>query len=113
MRRSLFLLAAALAAPLCQANDAAGQSAAAVHTLTLPNEMPYLPDGPGRAAFVGNCLACHSPNYVLNQPRFPRATWTAEVNKMIKVYGAPIAPDMVKPIVDYLVHFNGQEAGQP
>jgi len=84
-----------------------------VQTLTLPNEMPYLPNGPGRAAFVSNCLTCHTPNYVVNQPRFPRATWTAEVNKMIKVYGAPIAPDMVKPITDYLVSFNGQETGAP
>ena len=37
------------------------------------------------------------------QPPFSRATWTAEVNKMIKVMGAPINEDDAKTIINYLV----------
>jgi hypothetical protein len=36
------------------------------------------------------------------QPAFPRATWTAEVNKMIKVMGAPINEEDAKTIINYL-----------
>jgi hypothetical protein len=53
-----------------------------------------------------NRTACHSADYVQTQPRGPKFKqdfWQAEVNKMIKVYGAPIdQADAVK-IVDYLV----------
>jgi hypothetical protein len=31
-----------------------------------------------------------------------RKTWQAEVDKMTNVFGAPIAPDDAKAIVDYL-----------
>jgi hypothetical protein len=41
---------------------------------------------------------------VLNQPALPKATWEAEVNKMINAYKAPVAPADVGPIVDYLSH---------
>ncbi|HZG27984.1 MULTISPECIES: hypothetical protein [Agrobacterium] len=82
-------------------------------SIVLVTQPPYLPPGPGKEAFVSNCLTCHSPRYVTNQPQFPRKTWEAEVNKMIKVYGAPIAQGDVKAITDYLVHFNGRETGEP
>ena len=82
-------------------------------SIVLPQDVPFLPAGPGRDAFVSNCVICHSPRYVVNQPLFPRNTWMAEVTKMIKVYGAPIAAQDVAAITDYLVHFHGQETGQP
>lgn len=82
-------------------------------SIVLVTQPPYLPPGPGKEAFVSNCLTCHSPRYVTNQPQFPRKTWEAEVSKMIKVYGAPIAQGDVKAITDYLVHFNGRETGEP
>ncbi|POR39998.1 cytochrome c [Methylobacterium sp. V23] len=109
IRRAGLLTAVFLADPVL-ALDAALPASKAI---TIPHELPYLPAGPGRAAFVTNCMTCHSPNYVLNQPRFPRKTWKAEVNKMIKVYGAPIPEDQVDAITDYLVSFNGQETGEP
>lgn len=71
-------------------------------SIVLTTQPPYLPPGPGKEAFVSNCLTCHSPRYVTNQPQFPRKTWEAEVNKMIKVYGAPIDDSDASKIVDYL-----------
>jgi mono/diheme cytochrome c family protein len=81
--------------------------------IAIPHDEPELPALPGRDVFVSNCVICHSPRYVSAQPDFPRAVWTAEANKMIKVYGAPIAPEDVPKIVDYLVAWNGQEDKKP
>jgi cytochrome c5 len=58
--------------------------------------------GPGSEAVNNNCLACHSAGMVLNQPPLSKAQWTAEVNKMITAYRAPIAKDDVGAIVEYL-----------
>jgi len=44
---------------------------------------------------------------VLNQPSFSKQGWTAEVNKMINNYKAPVAPEDVGPIVDYLAALKG------
>ena len=75
--------------------------------VTLPTDEPALPEGPGREAVMDGCQMCHSTRYILDQPRFSRAIWTAEVEKMRAVYGAPIAPDRAPRIVDYLVTVNG------
>jgi mono/diheme cytochrome c family protein len=72
-----------------------------------------MPPGPGHEQFATQCVICHSPRYVLNQPIFPRKTWTAEVLKMVKVYGASITPNDQKQIVDYLVHSHGREDVAP
>jgi hypothetical protein len=66
-----------------------------------------LPDGPGADATNGNCLACHSADHILNQPSMSRAAWQEIVEKMINAYKAPIAPQDVAPIVDYLVRTKG------
>jgi mono/diheme cytochrome c family protein len=51
----------------------------------------------------GNCGGCHSLDYVLMNSPFPSAAiWDAEVNKMIKVFGAPIGEADAKIIADYL-----------
>jgi hypothetical protein len=39
---------------------------------------------------------------VLNQPALPKAAWEAEVKKMMNAYKAPVAPEDVGAIVDYL-----------
>jgi hypothetical protein len=44
---------------------------------------------------------------VLNQPALPKQAWAAEVNKMINNYKAPIAPEDVGAIVDYLIALKG------
>jgi mono/diheme cytochrome c family protein len=80
-----------------------------VKEMDLEYHSPDLPPGPGQDVFATQCVICHSARYVLNQPIFPRKTWTAEVHKMVKGYGAPIVPEQEKKIVDYLVTWHGKE----
>ena len=62
-----------------------------------------LKDAPGRAQVEANCGSCHSLDYVvMNSPFLDRNAWDGSVNKMIKVFGAPINADDAKAIVDYL-----------
>jgi mono/diheme cytochrome c family protein len=71
----------------------------------LPEETAAFKPGPNLDVVKNNCSACHSADYVNTQPRGAkdkRAFWQAEVTKMIKVYGAPIAEGDVAGIVDYL-----------
>jgi hypothetical protein len=71
-------------------------------TLDLPDSDRTFPAGPGSDAINNNCLACHSADMVLNQPALSKDAWTAEVNKMISAYKAPVAPEDVGAIIDYL-----------
>jgi hypothetical protein len=79
-----------------------------VHAITLPVMTPELPDGPGKDAVMGRCVLCHSPRYILMQPAFSEQTWIAEVTKMKKTFGAPIADEQVEEIVKYLVSIRGK-----
>jgi hypothetical protein len=73
----------------------------------LPDSDKMFPDGPGSEAINNNCLACHSAGMVLNQPALSKESWTAEVNKMIHAYKAPVAPEDVGAIVEYLAGLKG------
>jgi cytochrome c553 len=75
--------------------------------IDLPDSDRMFPDGPGSDAINNNCLACHSADMVLNQPSLSRQAWTAEVNKMIQNYRAPIASEDVGAIVEYLTALKG------
>ena len=81
--------------------------------ITLQSVRVDIPDrettfpGPGSDAINNNCLVCHSAGMVLNQPSLPKAAWQAEVDKMIHVYKAPVAPEDVAAIVDYLAKIKG------
>lgn len=63
---------------------------------------PKLADGEGRAETESFCATCHSTRYITMQPPLPAATWEAEVNKMIKTFGAPIPEASAKEITSYL-----------
>jgi hypothetical protein len=64
--------------------------------------VPLMP-GAGQETVVNYCGACHSLDYPrINSPFLNHQGWEAEVNKMIKVFGAPIDPADAKIIVDYL-----------
>jgi hypothetical protein len=63
--------------------------------------------GPGSEAINNNCLACHSAGMVLNQPALSKQAWTAEVDKMIHAYKAPVALEDVGAIVEYLTGLKG------
>jgi hypothetical protein len=68
----------------------------------LPDETAELKPGAGvESATV--CQACHSADYITTQPPAKgKAFWQAEVQKMIKVYKAPIAEGDAAIIIDYL-----------
>jgi sulfite dehydrogenase (cytochrome) subunit B len=73
-----------------------------IHSIELPAIQVQLNPGPGLDKVSSLCNVCHTLKYITMQPAFPRATWTAEVNKMIKVMGAPINDEDAKTIIDYL-----------
>lgn len=71
----------------------------------LPEETATLKPGPNAEVTQNNCMACHSVDYITTQPHgpaFKKEFWTAEVTKMIKVYGAPVDADDARKIIDYL-----------
>ncbi|HKW64101.1 MAG TPA: hypothetical protein VJN89_16235 [Candidatus Acidoferrum sp.] len=56
---------------------------------------------------------CHSTRYITMQPPLPATTWEAEVNKMIKTFGAPIPEATAKKITSYLqTHYTPQTRKQ-
>ena len=71
----------------------------------LPPETAAFKPGPNLDVVMNNCTGCHSADYIATQPRGPKFKqdfWKAEVNRMIKVYGAPIADTDIAKIVEYL-----------
>jgi sulfite dehydrogenase (cytochrome) subunit B len=68
----------------------------------LPPETAELKPGPGvETAMI--CTACHSADYIATQPPGKgKAFWQGEVQKMIKVYKAPIGEDDAATIANYL-----------
>ena len=68
----------------------------------LPVEQNDLKPGPGRAAVLGQCLLCHSGDYITTQPPLDRAGWEAAVNKMRTRFGAPVPTNVVPVLVEYL-----------
>jgi cytochrome c553 len=103
MRRTI-LAFTCLTAGLLAATPALVQQLPAIKSTTvdLPSGDSLFPGGARADAVNNNCLACHSADMVLNQPALPRATWEAEVHKMINIYKAPIDNFDVPAIVDYL-----------
>jgi mono/diheme cytochrome c family protein len=62
-----------------------------------------LKDGPGRELVEGNCVMCHSLDYIpMNSPFLDAKGWEASVNKMIGIMGAPISEADARAIVAYL-----------
>lgn len=71
-----------------------------------------LKDGPGKEK-AQVCVACHSIDYIPMNSRFlDKAGWTASVNKMINVFGAPIAKEDVDTIATYLATYYGKPPAQ-
>ncbi|MBL6651480.1 MAG: cytochrome c [Reyranella sp.] len=83
---------------LCAASLLAAAAAARADEFSIK-----LKPGPGAEVAQAQCSACHSLDYILTNSPFPKRTvWDAEVNKMIKVFGATIEPNEAKTIIDYL-----------
>ncbi len=76
--------------------------------IELPPETATLRPGAGADLANKQCLVCHSVDYITTQPRDkPLAFWKAEVEKMKKVYGAPIPDDQIDEIARYLAENYG------
>ena len=93
----LVIIAASMAAALAYA-----ASGDAVHSIELPKSDVALRAGNGKETTERFCGICHSPDYITMQPPFSKAQWTATVNKMIHVMGAPIGEEDAKVIIGYL-----------
>ena len=85
--------------------------ATSIATSAFAAQMPVLlKDAPGRAVVENNCAGCHSLDYIrINAPFMNRQTWTAEVNKMINAFAAPIPKGDADAIVDYLTANYGEK----
>ncbi len=81
-----------------------------VLSISLPHDEAFAPPGPGRAAFVTDCVVCHSPRYITDQPTFSRTVWKGIVQKMIDAYGAHVTKAEAEEIVNYLVATGGAHA---
>jgi len=83
---------------------ALAQKNPSVKSIELPADNPTakLKPGPGADTAELNCMGCHSTDYIVRQPGADAEHWQAEVNKMIKLYGASISDEDAKVIVNYL-----------
>lgn len=73
-------------------------------------EKVLLKNAPGVDKVRADCVACHSLDYIpLNSPFLDRKGWEATVTKMSKAFGAPVPPQDVPAIVDYLAAQYGRK----
>ncbi len=77
--------------------------------IELPAETSVFKSGSGAELANGQCLVCHSVEYVTMQPISPRPFWAASVKKMREKYGAVISDQQVEPLLDYLMKHYGVE----
>ena len=93
---------------LIAASVAAFALPAAALRIDLPAETSKLKPGPGADAAAAQCATCQSFDFINTQPQGkPLEFWIAEVEKMKKVYGAPIPDEQIDPIAQYLAHAYG------
>ncbi len=102
MKRSLLILL--LLQALLHASDAN-------KGIKLPYmEFPMKP-GKGMYSTKGKCNMCHSWGYTINQGLQSKKFWREKVMKMIEIFHAPIKPDDIDEVVEYLYtnYGNGEE----
>jgi cytochrome c551/c552 len=75
--------------------------------IQLPLETGTFKQDAGVEMANGQCLICHSVEYVTMQPPMPRAFWKSAVQKMQQKYGAPITDAQIDPLTDYLTRNYG------
>ena len=75
-----------------------------------PDSDVTLKNGAGKEQATQNCSICHSLRYIVqNSPFMDKKGWTAEVNKMIHVMGAPISEQDAQAIISYLAENYGKK----
>lgn len=75
--------------------------------IQLPPETGTFRQDTGAEIANGQCLICHSVEYVTMQPPMPRPFWKGSVQKMQQKYGAPVPDAQVEALVDYLTRNYG------
>jgi hypothetical protein len=90
----------------------AGYAEAPLELKSVTVELPYgdknFPPGPGSEAVSRACIFCHSAGMVLYQPALSKSAWTKIVDKMINVYKAPVLPEDIPAIIDYLTRLEAE-----
>ena len=81
--------------------------------MVLPPEPLALKPAAGEELVRAQCLACHSLDYITTQPPLPRKYWKGAVEKMQAKFGAPIPPEQVEPLAEYLAKSYGSDAPAP
>ena len=81
--------------------------------IQLPLETGTFKQDAGAEMANGQCLICHSVEYVTMQPPMPRAFWKSAVQKMQQKYGAPITDAQIDPLTDYLTRNYGVSTNAP
>ena len=94
------------------AADDSAKPTSGVHEIKLPAMQVELPPGPGRETVGATCVICHTTRYITMQPKFSKAAWTAEVDKMRKTFGAPLTDAQAAEVVNYLVAIRGAAEGK-
>ena len=87
---------------LAQPRTASLEPDAEYSVVAFPSLPAALAEGEGLAETQSFCAMCHSTRYITMQPPLPPAVWEAEMNKMIKTYGAPVPDASAKKILAYL-----------
>ncbi len=92
---------------LALASSLGGVSLGGPVKIELPPEKGSFKPGPGSEIANGQCLVCHSVEYVVTQPPMPLKFWAGSVKKMQDKFGAEIPADLVAPLADYLARTYG------
>ena len=75
-------------------------------SVVLPTSASRFPPGDGADIANAQCLICHSTGMVLRQPTQTAAQWTATINKMRTVYGAPMPEAQIASLSTYLANLS-------
>jgi cytochrome c551/c552 len=81
--------------------------------IQLPPETGTFKQDAGAEIANGQCLICHSVEYVSTQPPMARAFWKSSIQKMQQKYAAPIPDSQVEPLADYLTKNYGVSTNAP
>lgn len=105
--RNVRILSTAMLLQIC-ASGGLGLSHAAEPSFKLPPETAILKSAPGVELVQGQCVLCHSLDYISTQPRLTSTQWRATLTKMQSKYGAPLVTNTVDQLVDYLTRNYGR-----
>ncbi|WP_121863060.1 cytochrome c [Burkholderia sp. Nafp2/4-1b] len=74
----------------------------------LPDATVPFPSGIGAALAQGQCVMCHDPAMVLDQPQLTQAEWVAVIKKMRGHFGAPVSDDDIRTLSRYFFVIDGR-----